>query len=295
MILKRWVVHPYKRIYILKNNIVILKNNNIFYYIMIRTLEDIMYISDGNNPYRKDLLYGRGGLGYKPTPYNIIGNGMNDSSDEDDYNDDMLESYLIDSIEELNKNFDALTKEEFEQMKSYQTQLEDIIENKNKIDEHDEFILNEIKHSKGLINNILNNFDNREKYIYNYDVNRGFISNPNDDNESESESEEESIEEDDKDFVKDKMILSNILKMTKLNKGQKMAKERIMNKYKNNPHFFKMVDMVMKGGMIGKGWDIEETKNEEGEINIKPIDFKVLDPIELITLDINELLNIQTI
>lgn len=112
---------------------------------MIRTLEDIMYISDGNNPYREDLLYGRGGLGYKPTPYNIIGNGMNDSSD------------------------------------------------------------------------------------------------------------------DDKDFVKDKMILSNILKMTKLNKGQRLAKERIMNKYKNNPHFFKMVDMVMKGGMI-------IDKDKEGKI-----------------------------
>ena len=40
---------------------------------MFKTIDDLMFINDGNNPYRTGLLYGRGGLGYIPTPYNMIG------------------------------------------------------------------------------------------------------------------------------------------------------------------------------------------------------------------------------
>lgn len=40
---------------------------------MFKTIEDIMYMTDGNNPFRDGLLYGKGGLGYKPTPYNMVG------------------------------------------------------------------------------------------------------------------------------------------------------------------------------------------------------------------------------
>ncbi len=40
---------------------------------MFKTIDDIMYMTDGNNPFREGLLYGRGGLGYKPTPYNMVG------------------------------------------------------------------------------------------------------------------------------------------------------------------------------------------------------------------------------
>lgn len=44
---------------------------------MIKTIDEIMNIVDNNNPFRFGLLYGNGGLGYKPTPYNISGNGIN--------------------------------------------------------------------------------------------------------------------------------------------------------------------------------------------------------------------------
>lgn len=94
--------------------------------------------------------------------------------------------------------------------------------------------------------------------------------------------------------INDGFCLSNTLRMTSNIKGY--------GGFINETSSFKTADGLgykptpynMVGGMIGKGWDIEETENEEGEINIKPTDFKVLEPIELITLDVNELLNIQT-
>jgi hypothetical protein len=33
---------------------------------MIKSIDDIMFITDNNNPFSVGLLYGSGGLGYKP-------------------------------------------------------------------------------------------------------------------------------------------------------------------------------------------------------------------------------------
>lgn len=52
---------------------------------MFKTIDDIMYITDGNNPFRYGLIYGTGGLGYKPTPYNMIGGMIGGMSKPDLY------------------------------------------------------------------------------------------------------------------------------------------------------------------------------------------------------------------
>lgn len=84
---------------------------------MFKTIDDIMYITDGNNPFRQGLIYGTGGLGYKPTLYNMVGGAVSDdifkfenySTDEED-NEGFDISFLEDKIKRM-ENMD-LTSEQ---------------------------------------------------------------------------------------------------------------------------------------------------------------------------------------
>ena len=61
---------------------------------MIRSIDDIMYIVDSNNPFRLGLLYGRGGLGYKPNQYTIKGNSViDDDSSVNTYNSSLKDFF----------------------------------------------------------------------------------------------------------------------------------------------------------------------------------------------------------
>ncbi len=66
---------------------------------MNRTLEEIMYISDGVNPFKLNNL--SGGLGYKPTIYNIKGNGLDDSGEYKKIPKTKLENSTVEELEEL--------------------------------------------------------------------------------------------------------------------------------------------------------------------------------------------------
>lgn len=46
---------------------------------MFRTIDDLMYINDGHQPYQM-LFIGRGGLGYTPTLYNMVGGGVDEDT-----------------------------------------------------------------------------------------------------------------------------------------------------------------------------------------------------------------------
>lgn len=46
---------------------------------MFRTIDDLMYINDGHQPYQM-IFIGRGGLGYTPTPYNMVGGGVDEDT-----------------------------------------------------------------------------------------------------------------------------------------------------------------------------------------------------------------------
>jgi len=86
-------------------------------YIMMKTLEEMMYINDGIDPFGNGNIYGRGGLGYKPTPYNMIGGmigGMAKKNaltgeftteiidNEDDEKKDIVFDDFLDKIDEYN-------------------------------------------------------------------------------------------------------------------------------------------------------------------------------------------------
>ncbi len=64
---------------------------------MFKTIDDIMYITDGNNPFRIGLIYGTGGLGYKPTPYNMIGGSLGEEEPE------KIKELMTGSIEDMEK------------------------------------------------------------------------------------------------------------------------------------------------------------------------------------------------
>lgn len=78
---------------------------------MFKTLEDIMFITDGINPFRQGLIYGSGGLGYKPTHYNMIdGKGLDKEgnirpplkeSTLNQKSDEELNDILIDNLEQI--------------------------------------------------------------------------------------------------------------------------------------------------------------------------------------------------
>ncbi len=76
---------------------------------MIKSIDDIMFISDGNNPFGLGYIYGKGGLGYKPSEYNIIGLGIDKEGNPIFYkestlqqkSDDELNNILVDNIEQL--------------------------------------------------------------------------------------------------------------------------------------------------------------------------------------------------
>lgn len=48
---------------------------------MNRSIDEIMYITDGHNPMRTGLIYGYGGLGYKPSIFTISGSGYLENID----------------------------------------------------------------------------------------------------------------------------------------------------------------------------------------------------------------------
>ena len=48
---------------------------------MNRSIDEIMYITDGHNPMRTGLIYGYGGLGYKPNIFTISGSGYLENID----------------------------------------------------------------------------------------------------------------------------------------------------------------------------------------------------------------------
>jgi hypothetical protein len=105
------------------------------------------------------------------------------------------------------------------------------------------------------------------------------------------EKEEEKVDNDDEQYIEDNYNdkMENVFHYN-LKKKQTY--------YQNtSTHNWVKADINKKNkegwGMIGKGWEFEEIENEEGETNIKPKEFKVLEPIELITFNEDELLKIK--
>ena len=75
---------------------------------MVKSIDEIMNIVDNNNPFRYGLLYGQGGLGYKPSPYNMVGGGGDyyDSDSDEEYNKKEDNKREDDKKEEYNKRED---------------------------------------------------------------------------------------------------------------------------------------------------------------------------------------------
>jgi hypothetical protein len=153
------------------------------------TIDEIMFTTDGINPFR---FLPSGGLGY--TPYlSITGGALTDGEESDDdygFDDDMVKSYLMDSLRDLNKRFGDLTPDEFEQMIEYQTRLEELIREQGQLDEDDEFMLNEIELSRNLIDKVLKDFKDRQRLIHSYDIERGFKKEEEPEYEEDTEEEE---------------------------------------------------------------------------------------------------------
>lgn len=112
---------------------------------MIKTIDEIMYIVDGNNPFREHLLIGRGGLGYKP--YLPISGGtlsikVNDKEykgkDEIiDYFEDKFEDHFDDpeyikkkfeKIKELNPNEEDYNLNDIKYIKEWNKDVDDFKE-----------------------------------------------------------------------------------------------------------------------------------------------------------------------
>lgn len=68
---------------------------------MFKTIDDIMFITDGNNPYRINLIYGTGGLGYKPTFYNMIGGMAFQNINTGKLDHELFEKYGVDNMNDL--------------------------------------------------------------------------------------------------------------------------------------------------------------------------------------------------
>jgi hypothetical protein len=141
---------------------------------MIRNLDDMMYISDGHNPFRYGL-YGRGGLGYKPLPYNMIG-GMayrNPDKPSELYDEHILrfkEEYPELHIDTLNQYLDAVINsdkiDEERKINELNKQLSDLEFEKEQNDTKgkykDKELEKNINESLEIINNYFQQDENRE-------------------------------------------------------------------------------------------------------------------------------------
>jgi len=239
---------------------------------MIKSIDELMFNVDNNNPYRHNLIYGYGGLGYKPTKYNMVGGELYDGdsdSDSDGEYSDMAESLLIDNINDLNDRFDTLKIDELKLMKNYQNQLEDVINEKPNKDDDDIHILNEIEQSRNLINKILYDIDNKNRLIYDYDIKRGIKKYNEYDNLDEYlDDEEEDVNL--KDYI---TIYNHLINKPVLTIQEKKLLEYIKKKMR--------VNRLMIGGMAYPDADnpnemfdehILSIKEKYPDLNIKTLD-----------------------
>lgn len=114
---------------------------------MIRNLDDMMYISDGHNPFRYGL-YGRGGLGYTPTMYNMIGGTLTkdlnivglDKTKLEKMSDEELQELLSENYvllkEGENKNLSDESKYDYDQLLKETENITDIIDEKKEKNEY---------------------------------------------------------------------------------------------------------------------------------------------------------------
>lgn len=106
---------------------------------MFKTIEEIMNISDGHNPFNVGLIYGNGGLGYKPTLYNMVGGTIMhghyvglDKSELDKLSEDELRNTL-----RQNYDFQKMTENDepnwvIDQINKETEYIENILENKER-------------------------------------------------------------------------------------------------------------------------------------------------------------------
>jgi hypothetical protein len=122
---------------------------------MSKTLEEIMYISDGNNPFRENLIYGKGGLGYKPY-LGINGSGLDESDEYKKVSSSKLYKMPIDELNSLiMKNNDDINAYENDERGFLSENADDLKQEliKNLKDENIEII------------SILNDIFDKENYI----------------------------------------------------------------------------------------------------------------------------------
>lgn len=86
-------------------------------------IDDIMYIVDGLNPFRQGYLYGKGGLGYVPTKYNMVGGTLGSAkTGYREYTNDELENMnkkeLLDIYEEDQEYLDG-----YDDLSEYEKEL----------------------------------------------------------------------------------------------------------------------------------------------------------------------------
>ena len=236
---------------------------------MFKTIDDIMYITDGNNPFRQGLIYGAGGLGYKPTPYNMIGGGI----------EDFLESFFIDEINSLNEDFDDLSIDEYEKLNEYQENLIDIIKDKAKNDEYYKDMLNRTIKSNQLVNDIIENPDYKEELINKFDENINNTDNHKEDEKDEKE-EKENNELDD--------IIKQIKQLEKIKNKTIREKQLLSELFKKKYGILKR----MKGKGLDKEGNVkpplkESTLNQKSDEELNNILIDNLEQIETTHYDKN--------
>jgi len=213
---------------------------------MIKTLDELMYMNDGIIPFN-NIFWGNGGLGYKPNKYNMVGGYLTDDESietDDEGLDDMAFSYLVDTLNEYNRRFDDLNIEEYKEMRNLQNQVEDFINDKEELDEDDEFLLNEIYLSRKLIDKVIKDYDNRYRYIHRYDIERGFK-----EDENKNIITYEGIDEESED---EEIIISTykkLMKKKKLNENEKKYLEYLKTKIPKYFFLQKKGGRIIKGGM----------------------------------------------
>jgi hypothetical protein len=67
---------------------------------MIKSIDDIMFIVDGNNPFRTGFIYGTGGLGYKPY-LGISGGGLDSEGNIVIYNKRELKNMPLSRLSDI--------------------------------------------------------------------------------------------------------------------------------------------------------------------------------------------------
>lgn len=111
---------------------------------MIKNIDEIMYISDNINPFREGLIYGHGGLGYKPTKYNMIGGTLTNELNIIGLDKSELEKMTYEELQELlnenyglldegsNKNLTDESKYDYDQLLKETQNIEKLIDKKER-------------------------------------------------------------------------------------------------------------------------------------------------------------------